>query len=262
MNANKNNHQSENYKELLLSVDLKSWQVNNIAHGTIYNRELKEKDPSKIELFKKVLEKYNYTCYYCGFQSNELQEVHHFNGDHDDYSPSNLTCVCPLCHQSHHLNSAYIHNGAELIWLPELTQQELNHLCRALFVANQIREESGSKNNHFILDNGFSYIWQNILYSRKKILNTKFGDGASDLGKFAQVLLDIKETQPNLYKNRANWIKGFKLLHNPNRFILQTQHWKNHNFKNIQVHNWIKLAKKLEINLPETNKEDTNQPMF
>ena len=49
---------------------------------------------------------------------------------------------------------------------------------------------------NFVSDLSFSYIWQTLLYNRKTILETKFGEGCSDLGKFAQVLLDIRNEDP------------------------------------------------------------------
>ena len=251
-------------KELLLSVDLKSWQETSTSHGTLIDHSV---SPEIIDIYRKVMIRDDHTCHYCGFRSvlhpetsdfKSRQEIHHKNHDHTDFSESNLVTVCPLCHQAHHLNSAYINNGAELIWLPEITQQELNHLCRALFVANQIREESGGKYKNYISDLAFSYIWQTLLYNRKTILETKFGEGCSDLGKFAQVLLDIQQEQPKKYQNRSSWVKHFKLLPNPRRFHEQIQFWKEHNFKNLEIHNWVKLAKKLEVAMPEEQFKEMN----
>lgn len=243
------------HNSLILSVSPFSWQKTDISHGSLLDRQV---TPDVIEIYKKVMERDKYTCYYCGFESKKFQEVHHLNDNHNDHTEENLVTVCPLCHQSHHLNSAAINNGAELIWLPELTQAELNHLCRVLFVANQIKEDSGNKNKHFIINNSLAYIWQTLFYSRKKVLDTKISEGCSDLGKFAQVLLDIRIEKPKVYEKREIWLKNFKLLHNPNRFQLQTQYWKENEFKDLEIHKWVKLASKLEINMPEKEFKDMN----
>lgn len=245
---------------LLMSVSTFSWQENNISHGSLLDRQVSE---DVIKTYKRVMERDQYTCYYCGFKSKEFQEIHHLNDNHKDHSEENLVTVCPLCHQSHHLSSAAINNGAELIWLPELTQTELNHLCRVLFVANQIKADSGTKEKHFIINNSLAYIWQTLFYSRKKILETKISEGASDLGKFAQVLLDIKIETPKAYEKRASWIKNFKLLHNPSRFQLQTIYWKENEFKDLEIYKWVKLASKLSINMPDNEfKEMNNEPLI
>lgn len=242
-------------KELLLSVDMKSWQQTVTSHGTLIDRTVSE---DVIQKYRRVMVRDDHTCYYCGFRSvanpeslnfKSRQEIHHKNDDHSDFSESNLVTVCPLCHQSHHLNSAYLNSGAELIWLPELTQQELNHLCRAIFIANSIKEEGtqvGSKN--YVSDLSYPYIWQSIFYNRKKIVESKFGEGASDIASFGQVLLDIKKESPKKYQNRGEWLKHFKLLHNPRRFHEQIQFWREYNYKDLAIHDWIKLANKLDIN--------------
>ena len=240
---------------LLLSVSPHSWQITDISHGSLLERK---KDQSIIEIYKSAMERDDYTCYYCGFKSMKFQEVHHLNDNHNDNTLENLVTVCTLCHQSHHLNSAAINNGAELIWLPELTQAELNHLCRALFVANQIKEDTGNRNKHFIINNSLAYIWQTLFYSRKTVLETKIATGCSDLGNFAQVLLDIRVENPKAYTQREHWIKHFKLLPNPNRFQLQTKYWKEHDFKELEIHQWIKLATDLSINMPEKEFKDLN----
>lgn len=234
------------YNDLLLSVDLKSWQITSTSHSTLAE---KPADEAKLNTYRRVMERDDHTCFYCGFRSDKFQEVHHLNDDHDDNTENNLVTVCPLCHQSHHLNAASINNGATLIWLPELTQQELNHLCRVMFIAEQIKDDSGGSSKNFIVDNAYSWIYGDLMETRKRTLEEKFGTGSSDLGIFAQILLDIKTENPKQYRARADWIRSFKLLHKPARFYLQTQYWKE-NVINMPVYRWVSLANKIE-NKPE-----------
>lgn len=248
------------YNDLLMSVDKMSWQITSISHGSLYDRQVSK---DVIAIYEKVMKRDDYTCFYCGFRSEMYQELHHLNHNHKDHREENLKTVCPLCHQSHHLNSTYLNNGAELIWMPELTQAELNHLCRVLFVANQLKEDSGAKNKHFILNHSIGYIWQMLFYSRKKILDTRISKGCADLGNFAQVLLDVKEEQPRTYENREQWIKNFKLLHNPSRFHMQTQYWKENIFNDLPINKWIRLASKIDINIEDKEfKITNNEPLL
>lgn len=230
---------------LLLSVDLKSWQVTSKSHGTLLDRSINEETKQK---YAKKLKEADYTCYYCGFRSQEWQEIDHINHDHHDNSESNLRVVCPLCHQCHHLNSANINSGGHLIWLPELSQTELNHLCRVLFIAHRIKIESNGRNQNFIVENSLSHIWSDIFLSRKSFLDQQFGVGCSDLGQFGQILLDIQQNDPKKYANREGWLKHFKLLPNPKRFHVQTEFWKNDliNQPETVINNWLNLANQIE----------------
>ena len=141
---------SKNLTELILSIDAKSINVISLSHGSLLDRSV---SPEVIEIYKEAMERDKFTCRYCGFHCEKGQEVNHINHDHSNHLLSNLETVCSLCHQSFHLNSVDINKSAELIWLPEMTQEELNHLCRTLFVAQRYKDNANGTSNNFILNN-------------------------------------------------------------------------------------------------------------
>lgn len=57
-------------------------------------------------------------CHFCGYPDGEFLEIHHVNGDHDDYSDGNIKYACSLCHRLHHLGWAGIKSNGKLIHLP------------------------------------------------------------------------------------------------------------------------------------------------
>lgn len=77
-------------------------------------------------------------CRYCTFGATSYQEVHHLDDDHHNNSEENLLTICTLCHQVHHVGMMGIRNSGFLAPVPELTQVEINHICRAYFVNNII----------------------------------------------------------------------------------------------------------------------------
>jgi intracellular multiplication protein IcmJ len=88
-----------------------------------------------------VLRRDNYTCRFCGFKAAKYQEVHHFDNNHQNNDPNNLLTVCNLCHQVHHTFLAGTANAGFFALVPELTQTEVNHICRAFFVAQLICDQ-------------------------------------------------------------------------------------------------------------------------
>lgn len=82
-----------------------------------------------------VLERDAHACQFCDLRAEKWQEVHHKDNDHHHNSPDNLLTVCNLCHQVHHVFLAGINRAAFVASLPELTQTEVNQICRAIFVA-------------------------------------------------------------------------------------------------------------------------------
>ncbi len=227
--------EAKNMKEyknkLILSSSRKSWQVSS-SHGT-------ESDKANIELWKKIWSRDNHTCFFCGFKATRFQEVHHIDDRHSNNDPSNLTTVCSLCHQTFHLNTVSTTNGGKIIWLPEFSQQDLNHLCRAIFVAKEQSDE-----------NEIAEMWLSIyqsLESRTLIMDQYFHNGASDPGTFGQVLLNLEK---ELYNKREEFLYNFKLLPSPTRFPLQIKYWKKHIYNDISIDKWKDLLK-LEDGLNE-----------
>lgn len=88
-------------------------------------------------LRSKVLARDDYACSYCGFKSERFQEIRPLSIDGvarpsraDDWVTS-----CHICDQCLSLERVGMMGEGILIWMPEMTQVELNHLVRALYVA-------------------------------------------------------------------------------------------------------------------------------
>lgn len=220
---------------LILSANKKSWQVSSL-HGT-----LQDPNQKSAKIYEKIMQRDKNTCFYCSFQSNKFQEVHHLNDDHDDLSLDNLVTVCPLCHQVHHLNLANNTNGGTIIWLPEFTQQELNYILRGLFICMEYKEEEAKNIKFYSMAMS---IYQS-LESREQIVAQHFYSGAGNdtneknTGAFGQMLLNMNEDD---YNNRENTLNNFKLLASPGRFSTQIKYWKTNTFQNLPINLWEKLV--------------------
>jgi intracellular multiplication protein IcmJ len=84
------------------------------------------KPPTESEI-KKTLKRDDHSCRFCGFRSTQYQRVIP-TGD-------GLVTACGFCEQVTALERAGLMGGGVLIWLPEITQAELNHIARAIYVA-------------------------------------------------------------------------------------------------------------------------------
>jgi len=81
---------------------------------------------------EEVLRRDNHTCLFCGFRSTQFQRAVPFEG--------NGVTVCSFCEQVLELERAGLMGGGLLIWLPEISQTELNHIARSAYIA---KSESG-----------------------------------------------------------------------------------------------------------------------
>jgi intracellular multiplication protein IcmJ len=87
------------------------------------------------EVRQKILERDGHTCRYCGFTAGKYQDVHFLNNVKGDVRPDNLTTACIFCHQCFNLQDVPAMRSGVLIWLPEISQADLHHMARAIYVA-------------------------------------------------------------------------------------------------------------------------------
>lgn len=87
------------------------------------------------ETRKRIFERDNHECQYCGFESKKFQLVHVLDGDKGNTSDDNLVTSCIFCHQCFHLDNVSAMKSGTLIWMPEMTQAQVHHLARSIYVA-------------------------------------------------------------------------------------------------------------------------------
>lgn len=91
---------------------------------------------------QKALDRDGYACRCCGFQAARYQRV---VPGWLVSSAEDFVTLCRFCEQCFSLDQAGATGGGMLIWLPEITQADLNHIARAIYVA---RAPDASGNPH------------------------------------------------------------------------------------------------------------------
>jgi len=162
----------------------------------------------------KVLRRDRYTCQFCGFQARLYQEVINLDGNYANNKLTNLITACCFCAQCFFIESVGVggYGGGTLIYLPELSQAELNSLCHVLFCA--ITNDTGYKNSAQNIYRSFKF--------RSQIIEEKFGEGTSDPAIFGQLIIDSGvsdvETTEKIFSN-------VRLLPSRAKFRKQIEQW-------------------------------------
>lgn len=93
----------------------------------------------------KVMARDDYTCVYCGFKAERFQEIRPLNidGVARGSKADDWVTACHMCDQCLSLERVGMMGEGILIWLPEISQSELNHLIRALYIARASEGEAG-----------------------------------------------------------------------------------------------------------------------
>lgn len=163
---------------------------------------------------KKILSRDKYTCQFCGFQARLFQEIINLDNDYSNNKASNLVTACCFCAQCFFIESVGVggYGGGTLIYLPELTQPELNSLCHVLFCA--ITNDTGYKSSAQNIYRSFK--------SRSAAVEEKFGEGTSDPAIFGQLMIDSGVKTDEV---REQLLKNILLLPSRAKFRKQIEKW-------------------------------------
>lgn len=163
---------------------------------------------------QKIFNRDHYTCQFCGFQAKMYQDIINLDGNYLNNKADNLATSCCFCAQCFFLESVGVggYGGGNLIFLPELTQAELNSFCHVIFCA-------------ITNDTGYKMVAQTIYRSfkfRSQVIEDKYGEGTSDPSIFARLIIDSRSVNP---EKSDEIFKDIRLLPSRAKFRKQIEHW-------------------------------------
>jgi len=171
-------------------------------------------DPAFQSFKTKIFERDDYTCQFCGFQAQEYQEVINIDHEYRNNTVDNMITSCVFCAQCLFLDSVGVGDfgGGTLIYLPEVSQAELNSFCHVIFCA--MANDTGYKATSQSIYRSFKF--------RAQMVEKEFGEGSSDPAVFGQLLLDNQDVSPDLVRTM---LVDVRLLPSRAKFKKQIEHW-------------------------------------
>ena len=157
------------------------------------------------DLRARVMERDDYACRYCGFQARKYQEVNFIGSGDRATGPEDYATACTFCHQCFHLERIDRMQSGAVIWLPEIGQAALHHICRAIYVA---RISQGP------MADAARDAMETLLSRKEEAINRLGTDSPKILSTVLQDFFESKE-----YKGRLSKLKGFRILPLDRRII-------------------------------------------
>lgn len=190
--------------ELQLAVNLVGWRL--------FTR--RKNDKAFLPVAKRVQERDHYICVYCGFQAKEYQDVINLDGNYTNNTLSNLATSCCFCTQCLFLQAVGMDemSGGQLIYLPEVSQSDLNSFCHVLFCA---------MGNNTGYQDSAQAIYRSLKF-RSQPVELKFGTGTSNPSAFGQMTLEY------LSRNKQKTLdimQDLRLLPSNVKFRVQLDAW-------------------------------------
>ncbi|TAK74367.1 MAG: HNH endonuclease [Gammaproteobacteria bacterium] len=190
--------------ELKLAVNLAGWRI--------FVR--RKEDKAFLPVAQRVLDRDVYTCQYCGFQAKEFQEIVNADGNYLNNTSSNMMTACCFCTQCLFLQAVGLDEmgGGQLIYLPEISQADLNSFCHVLFCA--MGNNTGYQDSAQAIYRSFKF--------RSQLIENKFGSGTSNPTVLGQMLI---ERQARTSTKMADVLKDMRLLPSHTKFRVQLEAW-------------------------------------
>ena len=175
---------------------------------------LRRADPAFRAFSNKVFRRDRYVCQFCGFQARDYQEVVNLDHNYRNNALSNMTTSCCFCAQCFFLQAVGVsdYGGGTVIYLPEISQVNLNSFCHVLFCA--ITNDTGYSETSQSIYRNFKF--------RSQQVETQFGEGASNPAYFGQMMV---ETRSEKSKNLDGIMQDLRLLPSRVGFKKQIEHW-------------------------------------
>lgn len=191
--------------ELRLAVNLSGWRI------FVRRRE----DKAFLPVAEQVYRRDHYTCQYCAFQARQYQEIVNLDGNYTNNKLTNLVTACCFCYQCLFLESVGLDDmgGGQLIYLPEMSQADLNSFCHVLFCA--MGNGTGYQESSQSIYRGFKF--------RSQQLENKFGSGTSNPAVFGQLILEYRAHHPKTAT--VDILKDLRLLPSYTKFRVQLEAW-------------------------------------
>lgn len=172
-------------------------------------------DPAFLKFTERVQTRDNYTCQFCGFQARQFQEVVNLDRNFYNTKLSNMVTCCCFCAQCFFLEAVgrSDYGGGRLIYLPEVTQADLNGLCHVLFcaIANASSYRADAQN-----------IYRNLKF-RSQVVEQELGDGMSSPRMLGQVLIETEVKAMDRVDTEI--FTKLRLLPSRTKFNVQIEAW-------------------------------------
>jgi intracellular multiplication protein IcmJ len=191
--------------DLQLAVNLAGWRI----------FVKRKQDKAFLPVQKRVLERDAYTCQYCAFQAREYQEVINLDANYTNNKLSNLATACCFCSQCLFIQSVGLDEmgGGQLIYMPEMSQADLNSFCHVLFCA--MDNNTGYQDSSQAIYRSFKF--------RSQLVENQFGSGTSNPNVMGQIIIESQALSPD--KKIINNLTDMRLLPSHTKFRVQLDAW-------------------------------------
>lgn len=141
-------------------------------------------DPKFLPFREKILQRDQSTCQFCGITAKDNLEIVNQDQNYLNNTLTNLVTACHFCTQCFFLEvvGSGSYGGGTLIYLPELTQNQLNGFCHVLFRSMNEAEYKETAHDTY-----------RHLRLRCQVIEDEWGESLHNPDIFGQLLVEVMD---------------------------------------------------------------------
>lgn len=190
----------------------------------VWRKDDKNSDKADEEFAAKrpeILQRDGFVCGGCGMKTLPITktlpsghfDVHHIDDDHTNNKDTNLITICPFCHDVFHLGNAGARQSASAIWLPQISQADLNLVMHVLLILRfrgkaKTASDKDKEAGNWAFDQ--YQMLKSTVYADE--LETRLGAGMSNLSRMGEALAWLGHHNRAAYDNRYKFLGGVRII--------------------------------------------------
>jgi intracellular multiplication protein IcmJ len=218
----------------------------SVLRGTV-DRDLEFNVKGFSAFADKLIAHKKYTCECCGFKSERYMRLVSLNGVYSILKPEHFIVCCPFCFLQRRLERAK--DKAVMIYLPELTQQQVNMITHSLWHFSSSKSLNSTQ-YHYSNDT------YNNIFKRTEPVDIALGDKAHLPENFAFALKSLSDEE---YKLRETVFSSIRVLPIRKGFTSEIDYWSKDIYPKIageSVEQWNALSSIMKRAVPNVQLPD------
>lgn len=205
----------------------------SIKRGAAFDTASEWQNKAFVSFAKKLIKDSDGVCDCCGFKSHSYARVQLLpNGN--PKNPADWQVCCAMCYESQRYSYALEAGLGEAIWLPELTQSELNMIVHGILNILLLDEEAkaAERDDYEALKREAMMHVSNLQERGTALLRHLSLNQPSDLVRFLQMFSDTD------YSRRDIYFKNVRYLPNIDKYLVRAKKWFADAYKGIEPKRW------------------------
>lgn len=191
----------------------------------------KRTTPKQIShLRQSVLVRDEHTCRFCGFHSSKFMDMVARDSNPYHLNQENMVTACPFCRATLNAGTSGNEEMGQIIYLPQMTQAQLNWLVHAIALGHQIKGRTTSTSTVLLEE----------LQQLSKVSESIWGEGISSPTALTGIFHSLSSQH---FRHRNQLFYGLRFLPDLDQYKREIDYWYQTSYQKMTRDQFAKIYK-------------------